>query len=258
MTDVPEPPLGDQNARRDTGTLPDGRAHADARTTSDPGKWCGRAVRATVRAHRAVPTRDGVAASGVTVTYGTNRVKALRCRRVIPEARAVVSPLYGRRRVLRSRQDDHRQELGARVRQALLPRGPALASGRSSRACTRRSSTCSSAPTSRRWRRSARRCCRSPRAGSRTTSRRSCAETLDEVISPIVFAEALELFDEHHARRAATSSSCRRRRPRWSTPLGDVPRCRRGDRDPGRASTTTATTPASSSSTRTASTRPTR
>jgi len=25
------------------------------------------------------------------------------------------------------------------------------------------------------------------------------AETLDEVISPIVFAEALELFDEHHA-----------------------------------------------------------
>ena len=27
------------------------------------------------------------------------------------------------------------------------------------------------------------------------------AETLDKVISPIVFAEALELFDEHHAGR---------------------------------------------------------
>ena len=55
------------------------------------------------------------------------------------------------------------------------------------------------------------------------------AETLDEVISPIVFVEALELFDEHHG-AGARRRSCRRRRPKVRHAARTLPRRRRGHR----------------------------
>ena len=165
------------------------------------------------------PCRRGrrrAGASRVTVSYGTNRVKALRAPgRVIPGARAVVSPLYGRRRVLRSRQDDHRQELGARVRQALLPGGPAVAAGdrqehvRADRLHARGRRRVEDG--------------RGPRgdavahqglaAGPRRADRRRDPRRGDLADRVRGGARALR-----RAPRApgATWSSCRRRRPRWS------------------------------------------
>ena len=82
-------------------------------------------------------------------------------------------------------------------------------------------------------------------------------ETLDVVLTPIIYAEALELIEEHRQRRAqdrdrflvAFRNSGGHRR---------VPRCRRRHRARERASMPKAAIPANSSSTRTRPTRPTR
>ena len=82
-------------------------------------------------------------------------------------------------------------------------------------------------------------------------------ETLDEIVTPIIYAEALELIDEHHA--AGRQGGDRLVVARGGRPAARrVPRCRRRDRDACRGRRRTATTPASSSSTRTDRTRPTR
>ena len=56
---------------------------------------------------------------------------------------------------------------------------------------------CSSAPTTRRWSGCAKRCSRSRAAGTSSTSSELVRETLDEVLTPVIYAEALELIDEH-------------------------------------------------------------
>ena len=94
-------------------------------------------------------------------------------------------------------------------------------------------------------------------AGTSSTSPTSCARRSTRSSTPIIFAEALELFDEHHAagRHVVIVSSAP---VEVVEPLGEFLGVDEVDRAPGPRSTTTATTRASSSSTRTARTRPTR
>ena len=92
-------------------------------------------------------------------------------------------------------------------------------------------------------------------AGTRSASAPSSATRCIEVIEPIVYDEALDLIREHQAagRRVFIISASPEE---IVEPLGRVPRRRRGDRQPGPSSTTRVATPATSSSTPTARSRP--
>ena len=85
-----------------------------------------------------------------------------------------------------------------------------------------------------RMRSSASRRCGSPGAGSATRIAALVADTLTDVIDPIVYDEALELIREHRAagRRVFLVSASPEE---IVTPLGRVPRRRRVDRQPGPA-----------------------
>ena len=81
----------------------------------------------------------------------------------------------------------------------LLQAGHDLAAGCSCGRCGAARLPATSAPTRSACARSASRRCASPRAGTRPASARIVRETLDEVIEPIVYDEALELIREHQA-----------------------------------------------------------
>ena len=93
------------------------------------------------------------------------------------------------------------------------------------------------------------------RAGTRPRCRELVREALDEVVEPIIYAEALDLIEQHQAAGRKTTSS-RPRRRRSCGPLAEYLGRGRGHRQPGGGGRSTAATPGRWPSTPTARSRP--
>ncbi len=100
-------------------------------------------------------------------------------------------------RVLRPRQDDHRDELGDRARRSAVSRGSHLEAHDRARHLRASSSTCSSAPTRRRWSACAKAMLALTKGWDHSRVKEIVRETLDQVITPVIYAEALDLIEEH-------------------------------------------------------------